>query len=162
MLGGVCGGIAEYLDLDPTVVRLLAVLLAIAGNAATVIVYLVMWIAVPEDPAAAGSIHTERGGQRMAEQDNATTTRLPGPDDAPPPPPAHAVPPYAAQQGSPVPAPSSRGRGGAWFGAALIFVGVALLVQMFVPSVRLWEYWPVVIIAAGVLMIVRPRGGGAR
>lgn len=48
MIAGVCAGVAEYLDIDPTVVRLLwfvTVIFAFTG----VLLYLVAWIIVPED-----------------------------------------------------------------------------------------------------------------
>ena len=32
MICGVCGGIAEYFDIDPTIVRLVAVVLVLAGD----------------------------------------------------------------------------------------------------------------------------------
>jgi len=52
MLGGVCGGIAEYFDTDPTIVRLIAVgAIFLAGSA--ILAYLVAWIVIPEQPAAA-------------------------------------------------------------------------------------------------------------
>jgi phage shock protein C len=47
-LGGVCGGIAEYAGLDPTLVRLAFVLLAFCGFGA-VAVYLAAMIVVPRD-----------------------------------------------------------------------------------------------------------------
>src|ERR1700676_3397170 len=49
-LGGVCAGLADYFDLDPTIVRvvcLLAFLCAGAGG----LVYIVLWIALPLAPA---------------------------------------------------------------------------------------------------------------
>lgn len=49
ILGGVCGGIARYFDVDPTIIRLLAVALIFAGGAA-VIAYILAWIIVPEEP----------------------------------------------------------------------------------------------------------------
>lgn len=49
MLGGVCGGLAAYLGVDPTVVRLLAVAGAILGFGSIVLVYLAMWVLVPEE-----------------------------------------------------------------------------------------------------------------
>ncbi len=49
MIGGVCGGLAAYLDIDPTVIRLLFVLLAFAGGPG-LLAYLVMLILVPEEP----------------------------------------------------------------------------------------------------------------
>lgn len=47
LLGGVCGGLAEYLNTDPTVIRLLWVLFSFMG--AGFIVYLVAWVLVPEE-----------------------------------------------------------------------------------------------------------------
>ena len=49
VLGGVCGGLAEYFGIDPTVVRLLAVLLLILGGL-TFWIYIIMWIVVPVEP----------------------------------------------------------------------------------------------------------------
>ena len=51
MIGGVCGGLGKYLNIDPTVVRLLFVALALLGGPGLVI-YLIMLIVVPEDPLA--------------------------------------------------------------------------------------------------------------
>ena len=47
MIGGVCGGIAEYFDVDPTFVRLAFVILAIAGGPG-ILIYIVMLLLVPE------------------------------------------------------------------------------------------------------------------
>jgi phage shock protein C len=48
VLGGVCGGIAEYLKVDSTVIRLLLVLTVIYGGAG-VLAYLIFWIVVPTE-----------------------------------------------------------------------------------------------------------------
>ncbi len=48
-MAGVCGGLAEYLNVDPTLIRVLFVLLTVMGGAGAVI-YLAMWIFVPEEP----------------------------------------------------------------------------------------------------------------
>lgn len=50
MIAGVCGGIAEYLDdTDPTIIRLIWVLLTIlTGFAAGIIGYLIAWLVIPE------------------------------------------------------------------------------------------------------------------
>jgi phage shock protein PspC (stress-responsive transcriptional regulator) len=49
MIGGVAGGLADYLNIDATVVRLLFVFFALAGGPG-LLVYLVMLIVVPEEP----------------------------------------------------------------------------------------------------------------
>jgi phage shock protein PspC (stress-responsive transcriptional regulator) len=46
---GVCGGLAKYLGLDVTIMRLLAVLLALFGPG--LLVYLVFALVVPEEPS---------------------------------------------------------------------------------------------------------------
>ncbi len=49
MIGGVCGGIAEYFDWDPTMVRVGYVLLAFLSAAFPgFLVYLVLWAVIPE------------------------------------------------------------------------------------------------------------------
>ena len=52
MIGGVCAGLADYLNTDPTLIRLLFVLLALSGTAGLWI-YLVMWLVVPARPSEA-------------------------------------------------------------------------------------------------------------
>lgn len=49
MLAGVCGGIAEYSDVDPTVVRLLWLLMSLIWGAG-IVAYIVGWIIIPEEP----------------------------------------------------------------------------------------------------------------
>ena len=49
MIAGVCGGIAEYFDVDPTIVRLIAVVL-IFGWGSGLLAYLIAAIIVPKNP----------------------------------------------------------------------------------------------------------------
>lgn len=47
-IAGVCGGIAEYLGLDPTVVRVVYALLSLGTAFVGALVYLLLWFLVPE------------------------------------------------------------------------------------------------------------------
>jgi phage shock protein PspC (stress-responsive transcriptional regulator) len=47
MVAGVCGGLAAYAGIDPTVVRVLAVLAAVFAFPAAVVAYVVAWAIVP-------------------------------------------------------------------------------------------------------------------
>ena len=49
MVAGVCGGLAQYLGVDPTIVRLVMLLLFFTGGAA-IPIYLIMWIITPLEP----------------------------------------------------------------------------------------------------------------
>ena len=48
MIAGVCSGLAEYLNIDPTIVRLIWALIALGG--AGIIAYLIAAIIIPEKP----------------------------------------------------------------------------------------------------------------
>jgi phage shock protein PspC (stress-responsive transcriptional regulator) len=50
MIAGVCGGLARWLGWDPTIVRLLYVILSIASAAFPgVLIYLLLWFLMPRD-----------------------------------------------------------------------------------------------------------------
>lgn len=49
MIAGVCGGIAEYFNVDPVWIRLIAILL-IFLNGIGILAYIILWILVPENP----------------------------------------------------------------------------------------------------------------
>ena len=52
-LGGVCGGIAEYMEIDPTVVRLLTVILALITAVIPVLIgYILAWMIIPRMPVS--------------------------------------------------------------------------------------------------------------
>lgn len=48
-IAGVCAGLGDYFDLDPTIVRILFVIVFFAGGA-SLLAYLIMWIAMPVEP----------------------------------------------------------------------------------------------------------------
>lgn len=47
-IGGVCGGIGHYTDIDPHLIRLAAVVLTILGFGTVIIAYLVAWLLMPQ------------------------------------------------------------------------------------------------------------------
>jgi phage shock protein C len=49
MIAGVCGGLASYFSLDPTIVRLIFILLLFAPPSG-VLIYLVLWLITPLEP----------------------------------------------------------------------------------------------------------------
>jgi phage shock protein C len=48
-IAGVCGGLAEYFGLDPTIVRLIFVIMFLIGGHG-LLVYLILWVLMPEKP----------------------------------------------------------------------------------------------------------------
>ena len=59
IIGGVCGGIAEYFDIDPVLIRIIAVL-TIFANGIGIIAYIIAWIIIPQNPEQVSE--KEKGG----------------------------------------------------------------------------------------------------
>ncbi len=51
MIAGVCSGLAEFFGIDPTVVRLIFVAGTLIGFGSFVLIYIILFIVVPEEPA---------------------------------------------------------------------------------------------------------------
>jgi phage shock protein C len=68
-IAGVCGGIAEYFDIDPTVVRVVFVLLAILTGVG-IPIYVVLWIILPKGSPVPVDTQTVRrqSALRIAEE----------------------------------------------------------------------------------------------
>jgi phage shock protein C len=146
ILSGVCGGLARHLRLDPTLVRIVFVLLG-ALNGLGVILYLAMAVLVPREgePAtdpkqtvAQGAAELGAGvrdlASQMAEEAAATAKRI------------QARTPRAGQAAS------------FWLGAALVLLGLWFLLRNFGlwPSWIKFRYlWPAALIGLGVLLLTR-------
>jgi phage shock protein C len=154
IIAGVCGGIADYLDVDPTLVRLLAVLLGLASLGTAVIAYLIVTIVVPEEPVET----VEGSGPPMAQMSDSTTQEQPRPEGSNPPgAPPPAPPAYPQQPGGSWQRPRRPRRGGVWFGIILVVIGALLLAAEFAPGLDLWRLWPLVIVLVGIRLLFRSR-----
>jgi phage shock protein PspC (stress-responsive transcriptional regulator) len=146
MIGGVAGGIAENLGVDPTIVRVGWVVLAIATNGLLVLVYFILLFLLPEAPEAPA------GSEDAAATSAAVTT---GAGSSPP---QSTPPPRSRPSGL-----SGDGRSGAAVvGAILVLVGGYFLVRQYLPSIDLGLSWPFVAIGLGVVLIVAALRTGGR
>jgi phage shock protein C len=177
MIGGVCGGLAEYFGIDPTIVRIAAVLLALADGVG-IVAYVILWIVVPEEGASpmyenwtsgakpdeaaptsapevapvapTGAAVAEPAGSETGAAAAVTPMEAPAPQPAVTPP---VAPPVAVT-------PATRpARGGLTGGIVLIVIGGLFLVSQFVPGMDIGKLWPLILVAIGVSMILR-RGRG--
>jgi phage shock protein C len=105
MVAGVCGGLAEFLGVDATLVRIAFVLLAVFGGSG-ILLYGVLWLIVPRSASVGtsprdvlrdnldegremvgeGSQAVRRAYQRWRAPEDASSPGTTGPDAAPPPP----------------------------------------------------------------------------
>jgi len=49
MLGGVCAGLGEHLDVDPSVIRLIRAVVSVLSIGTGIFIYILAWIIIPED-----------------------------------------------------------------------------------------------------------------
>ena len=54
VLAGVCGGLGDYFDIDPVIIRLIFVFLVVFAGGG-VLAYVILWLVVPEEGADAGA-----------------------------------------------------------------------------------------------------------
>lgn len=111
VVAGIAGGLGEYLDIDPVIIRILIVLITIFHGIG-IIIYIVMWIIIPEVPY--NKVNQEKSTEFSDDNEN-TILQNPGKDE---------VRDKALKSSS-----NSR----KVFGVILIFIGVFLLFEKFIP-----------------------------
>ncbi|MCC8089066.1 MAG: PspC domain-containing protein [Rikenellaceae bacterium] len=62
MIGGVCAGIAEYFNIDVTIVRLIALLILLVFGTG-ILVYIILWIIIPRKPLMYDYLKNKSNGQ---------------------------------------------------------------------------------------------------
>jgi len=167
IIGGVCSGLAAYFGVDPLLVRIVFVILAILppGIGIGVILYLVLWFLM-EPPVGAPTSAARNVGARlrtMGEElredfrtgfrTHESATAGPPPTGSPPPPGAPRPPARGGWWG---PALRDRPRG-LWAGIILIALGAYLLIDNLglLRGIRWDIVGPVVLIAVGLLVLAR-------
>ena len=76
MVGGVSGGLGKYFNIDPTIVRLVFVLLAVSGGSG-VLLYFILWIVMPREDMleSQGPLSGDEFGRRARQIDQADLER---------------------------------------------------------------------------------------
>lgn len=166
MVSGVSGGLAEYFDIDPALVRLLWVLAAIFSGGLAVLGYIVLWIVVPQQGYTGPQSDVMRHNvdemaaeaRRMAEEVRRTVRREPGAAPAEEAPSPEVEVEDILDVNYPVPDTSleqRRHRRRSWAGIVLIILGALFLVSNLGWLWWLnWRLaWPAVLIAVGLLLL---------
>ncbi len=142
MIAGVCGGLAEYFHIDPTIVRLIFVLLALA-NGLGVLLYLILWVIMPQEERIGAPVEEvikenvqeiSKEARRVGEEIKSSLGREEGEEKLKPSSPSRAL----------------------WAGWILILLGLFFLLRNLG---LLWWFnwerlWPLILIAVGVIILV--------
>jgi phage shock protein PspC (stress-responsive transcriptional regulator) len=123
VLGGICGGLGEYFEIDPVLIRVLSIVGAFISGGALFLAYIILWIIVPEksDPYVYGGAQTSDANQTAADINT----------------------PFA----------QTEPRGRRMLGFVLIGIGALLLIDNIFPLFDFWDYWPLLLIGAGILLV---------
>ncbi|MBC7343401.1 MAG: PspC domain-containing protein [Clostridia bacterium] len=159
IIGGVCGGLAEYLRIDPTLIRVVWVVAALIWGAGF-LVYLICWLVIPEAPSGYpgqdGGLPWSEPGKWSKVEDRPFGGEAAEPPAEPPPAGAGARPtpppgPFTGQEPAQPP-----GRLAQIAGAFLIGLGILALLPVVIPLPTFtWSrLWPVLVVALGILLIV--------
>lgn len=131
IIGGVCGGISEYFDIDPILVRVLFIVLLL-GDGISFLLYIILWIIMPSsDKMPAEEIPlanvVDDDPDSSIGRDNVVQTD----NDA-----------DGFQQRRKV------------LGIALIVIGVFLLIYHHIDFSIFADFWPVVLVGTGIILLV--------
>ncbi len=130
MLGGVAGGLAEYFEVDSVLMRLIFLLLILAG--AGILVYLLAWIIIPLDPKC----ESDKSG---ADEIKETTEKIA--NDV-----KKTLDHDKSRQGN---------EALVWLGIILVAFGAIAIFNKIV-GFSFWAYmWPVLIIVIGIVIVTR-------
>jgi phage shock protein PspC (stress-responsive transcriptional regulator) len=181
VIAGVAGGLADYFDMDPSIVRILWVILALFSAGAFLIVYIAMALVVPEEPWGAypppgmppATGEPMAPGATTAHAEGATGGGgAPGAEGGPPAPGGHASDwraqraAWRAQRRAERAAWRAHGgeggrMAGLVFGAILVAIGLVFLAPVVFPGLTIGRFWPLILVALGAILVVAALRPGA-
>ena len=137
VIWGVAGGLAEYLDIDPILVRIAFVILAFVTHGLMILAYIILAIAVPSEtgPVVEGASEEEHQ-QPEPEAEVEVVSRVETEED------------LARDE-------EVKRRRRYILGGGLVIVGAIILISNLSPWLWQWDkYWPILLIAAGAAVLV--------
>jgi len=142
VIAGVCGGLADYFDIDSTIIRLLFILIVALGGSG-VFLYLILWLTMPKSSSGEAVLTEERVKEFANEiKEKAQDFK-------------EEVKKYNRNTEM-----HNHGGGRRFFGWLLLVLGIAFLVNNLVPywmRAQMIRFWPLFLIVAAILLIVNSR-----
>jgi phage shock protein PspC (stress-responsive transcriptional regulator) len=157
MIVGVCGGLAKYFDIDPTIVRVLFVVSIFIGGGG-IIAYIILWIVVPEEQIifqSAGQDSQTHQPDSDSEESNSNTNQESSKFDSTN---------FSAGINEKVNEATNeinkiideaRNNKKVFGGTILILLGILFLLDNLLPHFDFSDYWPIILIAIGVGIIIK-------
>jgi phage shock protein PspC (stress-responsive transcriptional regulator) len=128
VIGGVAGGLGDYLDIDPVLIRI-AFVVALFFGGAGLLAYIIAWIIIPEQP-----------------RESTMSTPIDPQQSTVPPQPQPPQPPRSEHR---------HGHGSIVGGLVLLVIGFLFLAENFLPDFHFGDWWPLVLVAIGAGMLYK-------
>lgn len=132
-IGGVCGGLAEYFAVDPVFIRILFIVMFIAGGSG-ILIYILMWILIPRRTLILSSQDSSNGTQFDYYQNDSFDGET-------------------MRQAEAIEVEEAGKRRKRIFGIILITIGVLLLLDNLLPDNYFSYWWPLILVAIGIYKI---------
>jgi len=150
MIGGVCGGLADYFNVDVTLVRLIVLVAAFAGGVGF-LAYLVAWVIIPVNPAEHGW-QTEQRNRNRGEIVQGTVSDVNDRTEGISLQKEYDKPEYQAEPEKQE-TPDNRSK---IAGGVLVALGAYFLLERFLPYwFNLGKMWPILLIVIGLAIMYR-------
>ena len=134
IFAGVCSGLAEYFDLDVTLVRVIFVILFIGGGSG-LLIYIILWIVTPSEKNSETVISSKENIKNLADEVNKKAKTM------------------AKEIKKEV---KTSNRRGSLLGIVLIVAGILILLEKILPMEIRWDYvWPGILIFVGGYLVFR-------
>ncbi len=144
MIAGVCGGLADYMNLDPTLVRIVFIVLTLVTGGFFGVVYLLLWVVMPESNRPIPTLPAVPPSSAI----------VPSGEPAPAEP---GAAPQASETGTTpgTPAPSAPPRPRDWriIGWVVLAIGIYLLLGQLGIGRLVGRFWPLALVIVGLLML---------
>lgn len=135
IVAGVCSGIAEYFEIDATLVRVIFILLTIGGGSG-VLIYLILWLIIPKKGDKEVKVNREKNIKDFTDDVGDKAKSL-----------AKEIKQEVK---------SEKRSGGSFLGLILVILGMVLLTKKLLPMEIDWEYvWTGILIFLGFYLMIR-------
>ncbi len=143
MLGGVAGGLAEYFDIDSTLVRVLFIVVVFLGGGG-IIAYIILWIVVPQKPYELPKYPFTQSEPESGSGSNFSSAE--NKSDS-----------FNVSNGSVAGTMTKSSNKQIWVAIVLMVIGSLLLLDNIFPRFDFDHYWPVILIAIGVGLLLKAK-----
>jgi len=124
MLGGVASGLANYFDIDISIVRIIFIVTVFIGGGG-ILAYIIFWIVIPQEPYITGASAQETKYEEVKETPAEVETKE-----------------------------KKSAQTNMILGIVLILIGLFFVLERMLRSISFHKFWPVLLIIAGFLVII--------